>query len=444
MLIDRSSRVWAMRRDDVVSAQALQIRAAHFEPGQPRAAIDGEVLEGSDFARVVEGVAIVPVMGPLMRSFSWYAWSYDEVARDLRLAARDPAVRAVVLDIDSPGGLVAGCGDCAALIRSMGKPVTAFVGGMAASAAYWLASACGRIEVGSGAVLGSVGAVIEYVDVEPMFEKMGARIIRVVAEQSPNKRLDPDSPEGRAELQALVDAAGAAFVAGVAEGRGLSDVEVLSGFGQGMMFDGAEAIRRGMADASTTLESLVAALASRGFYPIAASPPAAQETPMNWETLTLAELREHRPDLATAIEAEATTAAQTAQAAAVAQAAQAERERLLAIDEIDTGGHDDLVAAAKADGRTSAADLALAIMKAEKKSGARLLATRTEAETAAQVPAAPPRSVTMVDPGSAEDQARAEWDRDGALRAEFQGDFGTYLAFRKAEASGSARIKRVG
>ena len=444
MLVDRSARVWALRRDDVVSAHALQLRAQRFGDDQAKALIDGDWLEGSDFARVVDGVAIIPVYGPLMRSFSWWAWSYEEIARDLKLAAASPLVRSIVLDVDSPGGLAAGCGDCAALIRSLDKPVTAFVGGMAASAAYWLTSACARVEVGSGSMLGSVGAVIEYVDVEPMFEKMGARIIRVVAEQSPNKRLDPESPEGKAELQALVDAAGADFVSGVAAGRGLSDAEVLAAFGQGLMFDGAEAIRRGMADGKSTLDSLVAELAGRVIHPPAASAPAAQETPMDWASLTLAALREHRPDLITAAETAATAAATAAQAEAVAAAATAERERILGIEEIDAGGHEDLVAAAKADGKTTPADLALAIMKAEKKAGTTLLAARGAADVDAGVPPSKARQTTTTTEGSIEDQAKAEWDKDGALRAEFRDNFGSYLAWRKAEASGQARVKRAG
>lgn len=445
MLVDRSARVWALRRDDVVSAHALQLRAQRFGDDQAKALIDGDWLDGSDFARVVDGVAIIPVYGPLMRSFSWWAWSYEEITRDLKLAAASPLVRSIVLDVDSPGGLAAGCGDCAALIRSMDKPVTAFVGGMAASAAYWLTSACAEVQVGSGSMLGSVGAVIEYVDVEPMFEKMGARIIRVVAEQSPNKRLDPESPEGKAELQALVDAAGAEFVAGVAAGRKKSEAEVLAGFGQGLMFDGAEAIRRGMADGKSTIDSLVAELAGRVINTPAVSAPAAQEKPMDWASLTLAALREHRPDLITAAETAATAAAATAQTEAVAAAAKAERDRILGIEEIDAGGHEELVAAAKADGKTTPADLALAIMKAEKKAGATLLAGRAAADAEAGVPQPKPRqTTTTTTEGSIDDRAKADWDKDGALRAEFRDNFGSYLAWRKAEASGQARIKRAG
>jgi capsid assembly protease len=432
MLVDQSARVWAMRRDDVMASQALQFRAA-VANGDVEAVAPGDLLEGSYFARVINGVAIIPVKGPLMRAFSWWAWSYEEIGRDLELAQASNLVRAIVLDIDSPGGLVAGCGDLAAVIRASGpKPVEAFVGGMAASAAYWLASSAARVRVGSGAILGSIGSVIEYVDFEPMFEKMGAKIVRVVAEQSPNKRLDPHGPEGQAELQALVDAAGAEFVAGVAANRGVTVAQVLDQFGQGLVYDGMEAIARGMADDRTTLEEMVAELAGRDQIVIAAPAAAAQETPMDWANIDLAALQQHRPDLVSAIETAASTTA-----------AAAERNRILGLDEVAVEGFEEMVTAAKADGKTTPAELALQIVKADKKAGSTHLAQRAAAETAAAVAPVQPQVTQGDDTAPLDQRAKAKWDKDAALRAEFGDNFGAYLAFEQAAAAGTARILRA-
>ncbi|MDP3960291.1 MAG: S49 family peptidase [Pseudorhodobacter sp.] len=434
MLVDRSARVWALRPDDVVASHALQQRADRRE-ASPQAQVGGTMLEGSDFARVIDGVAVIPVMGPLMRSASFWMWSYEEVGRDLKLAQGNAAVRAIVLDIDSPGGLVAGCSDLAVMIRASGpKPVEAFVGGMAASAAYWLAAATGRITLGSGAIIGSVGAVIEYVDMEPVLKKMGAQIVRVVAEQSPNKRLDPDSAEGRAELQALVDASGAEFVANVAAHRGVSEADVLDRFGQGMIFDGAEAIRRSMADQKGTMESLIAELAGRDHGADAAPAAAAQEKPMDWASLTLAALREHRADLVADIEAAIATTAG-------AEAAATERARILGLDEIAVAGHEAAVDAAKKDGKTTPGELALQIVRADKASGSTYLATRAAADPVAAVVMAPvvTRSTAQAS-GSIEDRAKATWDASADLQSEFAGNFAAYVAFEKAAASGQARI----
>ena len=437
MLVDKSSRVWAMRPDEVLTSHVLQMRADHRENG-PQAVTGGKVLEGSDFARVINGVAIVPVKGPLMRSFSYWMWSYEEILRDIRLAQRDEDVSAIVLEIDSPGGLVSGCADMARAIRMSGpKPIEAFVGGLGASAAYWVASATDRITLGSGAVIGSLGSVKEYVDMEPMFEKMGARIIRVVAEQSPNKRLDPDSDEGRAEMQALVNASGAEFVAAVAEYRGVTEAEVLERFGQGLVFDVDEAIRRGMADRRGTLDDLIAELAGRNLYFNAASAAAAQENPvMEWANLTLAALREHRADIVEEIESAASSGA-------VDKAVEGERNRIIGLDEIAVAGYEDMVEAAKRDGKTKPEQLALQIMKAEKASGANHLAAAAAADAAAAIPAAPVITEATGGAGDTiEDRAKADWDKDADLRAEFGGNFDAYLSYEKAESAGLARVKR--
>lgn len=439
MLVDRSARIWAMRHDEMMVADAVNQREAMRAP---EAVMHGAPLEGSDFTRIVDGVAVVPVRGMLMRQYSYWFWSYEEILRDVSLAQASPLVRSILLHVDSGGGLVAGCGDAAREIRDSGpKPIEAFVGGMCASAAYYISSAADRIILGSGTTVGSIGTVIEYVDLEPMIEKMGGRIVRVVAEQSPNKRLDPDSPEGKAEMQALVDAGAAEFIADVAEFRGISDAEVLSQYGQGLLFDGSEAIRRGMADDRGTIDTIIAELAGRDVTQ-AVPAPAAQETPMDWESITLAGLREHRAELVSDIERAATAAADTARDEAVAAAIEEERGRIAAIDEIAVPGHEDLVAAAKADGR-SAAQLALDIVKADKAAGGQHLAALREADARAAVPPLPQAGEPEVTTGGTdEEKAEATWAKDADLRAEFGGDRDAYLAWAKANASGRARVLR--
>lgn len=467
MLVDQSARIWAMRRDEMMISTAMQERAAAREGNAPVAMMGGEIIEGSDFARIVDRVAIVPVRGMLMRQFSVWFWSYEEIARDIGLAQLHPGVDRIVMDFDSPGGLIAGLADCAQAIHDSGpKPVDAFVGGMAASAAYHLAAACGRITLGSGAMVGSIGVVIEYVDIEPMLKEMGARVIRIVAEQSPNKRLDPEGPEGRAELQALVNASGAEFVADVARFRGVSKTDVMAGFGQGLVFDGGEAIARGMADARGTLDAIIAAdngvlddlpagapvapkarngrgLAARADRN-AVPAPAAKERPMEWETLTEDQLRAHRSDIVEAIETGVRSSldmgvSEAARDAAVTAAVAAERARMTEIDEAAVAGFEDLTAQAKADGWTAAA-YALAVVKADKAAGGKYLAALQADDP--DVPAnVQQRAVTAPVDASDDASLKAQWDKDAELRAEFRNDFESYCAFAKAEAAG--RVKRI-
>lgn len=452
MLIDRSGRVWSLRRDEAMIAHMAQIRAEAREGGaMPEALAGGERLFDGSFARIVDRVAVVPVWGLLLRRYNFFTWSSEEIRRDVDAAMGDSRVDAIVLDVDSPGGLAAGMDDLTAWLREArtgDKPIEAFVGGMAASAAYNVASAASRITMGSSALAGSIGAVIEYVDMEPMLEAMGARIVRIVSEQSPNKRLDPDSPEGKAEMQAIVDAAGADFVASVAAGRGVSEAEVLDRFGQGLVFSSDEAVTRGLADRRGTLEDLIAELAGRDDTTGAAPAAAAMEDPeMDWDNLTAAALREHRPDIVSEIEG-GVTPEPVDEAALRAEGAEAERKRLAEIDEVAVAGHDDLIARAKADGKSTAADVALQIVKADKAAGKSHLDGLRGVEDQLDPP---PADAAGANGGAGEpdadapleDRAKAKWDKDGALRAEFGGDFGAFLAFEKAEESGRARIRSV-
>lgn len=165
---------------------------------------------------------------------------------------------------------------------------------------------------------------------------------------------------------------------------------------------------------------------------------------MDWESLTTAQLREHRADLVSEIEAAATAEAEKEKASAVSTAVTEERARIAAIDEIAMDGHDTLVAAAKADGR-SAEQLAVDMIKADKAAGGTHLATLKSGDAAAAVPATPssePVISGQSQGGTPEEQAEAKWDSDPALRAEFGGEKADYLAFAKAETSGRARIMR--
>ncbi len=440
MLIDRSGRIWAMRRDEMMVTAHAADRVRQRDADAAKC--NGRRLEGSQFARVVDGVAVVPVLGMLLRQANWAFASYEEVLRDVALAQADETVRAILLDIDSPGGLVAGVSDAARALRNSGpKAIVAFSGGMAASAAYYLAAAADRVVLGSGAVAGSVGTVIEYIDIESMIEAMGARMVRIVSEQSPNKRLAPDSPKGRAEMQALVDASGAQFVADLAMFRGLSEAEIMDRFGQGLVFDGDEALRRSMADDRMSFNEIVAELAGRDVMESAAPAAAAMEQlPMEWESISSAALREHRADIVEEIEAAAQAAAQEAVAVRVDQAVSAERARMAAIDEIAGAHHGELVAQAKAEG-WSAERLALEMRKADMAAGQERLGRLRAADAAAEVepmPQASETTVTVDDRPEAE--AAAEWDRSKALRDEFGGDRDAYLAWKQASAEGRARV----
>lgn len=255
-------RVWAMTE---TALRSLLVSAAAQETSVDAIAKQwGEQLDGYT-AEVHDGVAVIPVNGPLMRHLSWWSWltgsgSYELLAKEISAAVANSRVRAVVLDIDSPGGEVTGCGELAEMIYRMRgeKPIIAHATGMCASAAYWIASACDEIFVSPTSQVGSIGCLASIRDYRVAEEKMGIREFEFVSSVSPAKRSDPATDEGAARIQAQVDALGEAFVDAVAKFRAVSNSDVKSRFGQGDCLVGAAAVEAGLADGIGTLEDVIA------------------------------------------------------------------------------------------------------------------------------------------------------------------------------------------
>jgi len=189
------------------------------------------------------------------------ATSIEEVAREFTTALDNPKIQSIVLTIDSPGGQVNGTSELADLIHSARgrKPIVAYVNNAALSAAYWIASACDQIIVDPTSGLGSIGVVA--VVANPREDEVGA--MEIVSSQSPRKRVDPATDEGRGALQAEVDAIADVFVARVARNRGVTGEHVLKNFGAGGTVIGERALRARLADGLGTLESIVAKFKSQ-------------------------------------------------------------------------------------------------------------------------------------------------------------------------------------
>lgn len=225
---------------------------------------------------VRDGVAILPIVGPLCRYASWIQevcglTSYQIAAEDFRIALEDPAIRAIVLHLDSPGGEVNGCSEFASLIEAARgvKPIIAMVSDGAASAAYWIAAAADEIVVTAAAYVGSIGVYWEVADYSEQEQRAGIRRYQVVSSQSPNKVPDPADAAGKAVMQREVDEFADAFIAQAAGARGMTPAALIAAGDGGAVFIGRFAVERGLADRVSTTEAVLAELASREFTPSA-------------------------------------------------------------------------------------------------------------------------------------------------------------------------------
>lgn len=369
---------WAIEPDmlDTIRAIALRengdIEAVEAKLGRPLQNTRSVTLRGS--------VAVVPVTGPIFRYANLFtqisgATSLDQLARDFTAALEDPAVTSIVLDINSPGGQATGIADFAAMIRAASKPVVAFVDGMAASAAYWIAAAAEQVVMSKSAMAGNIGAVLTL-DVRKDPNKA-----ELVSSQSPNKRPDVTTDAGRAQMQALLDSLAQVFIEDVAAYRGVTADTVINDWGGGAVHLGAQAVDLGLADKVSTLEEVIAGLAGRSKKP-------AIPQPFGATTMTLDELRAAHPELCASLVAEGRETG-----------AAAERARILDVESQSMPGHEALIATLKADGKTTGPEAAVQILAAEKK---KLSAMASHLSAAAPAPVAhaeaPQAEAAAVDP----------------------------------------------
>ena len=201
------------------------------------------------------GTAVVPVMGVLG---DWMPYSY--ITGMIEKALKRDDINEIVLLIDSPGGAVAGLFDSCRFIEkaSKKKKCTAYVTGMACSAAYAIATACDEIYMMEDAEVGSCGCyahAVEYSDA--YFEKEGFlhRVFR--SKCSPKKNCSVITDEVEAEaFQDEIDALGEKYLRYVAKRRKCAYSDALENFGKGGVLMGEKAIAAGMVDGIKTLEEL--------------------------------------------------------------------------------------------------------------------------------------------------------------------------------------------
>jgi len=217
---------------------------------------------------VQDGIANISIHGSLNNSSdSWWndyigATGYPEIRDAMVSAANDPAVKHIILDINSGGGTVSGVSDTAKLIRTINdkvKPVTAFTDGSMYSAAYWLGSSAGEVHASEGAGVGSIGVIATHMERSAMLKEagIGVTVVRAGKYKALANGVEKLSEEGKAQIQAGVDAAYKIFVSHVADMRDKSYEYADQHMAQGQEFFGQKAADVGLVDSITTFDSVV-------------------------------------------------------------------------------------------------------------------------------------------------------------------------------------------
>jgi ClpP class serine protease len=422
-------------------------RALATRPGDP--------LGNSPTARVRDGVAIIPIAGPIFRYANLFtefsgAMALSDFAANLAAARADSRVRAIMLEIDSPGGDVTGLAEAADMIATAAgeKHLVAYVEGSAHSAAYWLASAAGRVVLAPTATIGSLGAVVAMEDRTEARARDGIRRFRFVSTQTPNKLLDPSTDAGAARVQALADRLAGEFLAAAAKARGMDVAQLLAATDGGGLLVGQDAVDAGLADQVAGFEATLATLAagtlpSRGPKPIARAiadePPEPATAPTGVTQKDDDMSNPAQPaDPAPAPEVTAAAVPPAAPTAPALDPVAAERARTSAILAAAQPEFSALAQAAIAGGWP------LEQFTTAQAASAQAVATaRTQATGAAfrdSLPAAVAREGDQQPEAPATPEAK--WEAEFAASAELQAEFpaaSTYVAFKRAEADGKVR-----
>jgi signal peptide peptidase SppA len=208
---------------------------------------------------------IVKINGPLTKeldiiTFLFGGTSYSEIQSTIDAMLSDPSIKQIVLDIDSPGGTVAGAFSLVEYIKAAKekKPIYAWSDGHMTSAAYWIASAATSIAAAPTTVLGSIGVVATHTDISKLYEKMGIKKTYITGGKY--KRLgnptEPLSEEGYNYIKVLVDDNYKNFYSSVAESRGLNTDEK-DKWAEGKLFNASEGKKLGLIDQVTTLDNYI-------------------------------------------------------------------------------------------------------------------------------------------------------------------------------------------
>lgn len=227
---------------------------------------EGDDEEGPGYC-VENGVAVVPVCGALMDRAMWWWDGYDAIQKRCEAAHADPAVRAVMLDLDSPGGMVAGLFDCMRALRAArlksGKRMTAWVASGAYSAAYGLASTCDEAVLSDTAGVGSVGVIASLTSRVDQLAQDGidVRVVSSGVEKTDGHPAVPISDAAEGRMRARVAELAGMFFAEVFAGRAPLTPNALRALDGGVRY-GRAALAAGLADRVSTRGALLAELAA--------------------------------------------------------------------------------------------------------------------------------------------------------------------------------------
>lgn len=312
--------------------------------------------------RQKNGVAVLTIAGTL------FGFLYDFHSRQLEMLLEDASIRAIILEMRTPGGVVPGAFELAEQVfegRSI-KPIVMVASHVAASAGYLVGSAANEVVVTQSGVVGSVGVLFVHTDFEKLLadEGIGVELLFAGERKVDGNPFHPLSPEARTQIQSGIDKTHNKFTSAVALHRGLDQQAVIDT--QAAIFRGDDAVTVGFADRVGTVRGELDRL-------LAANPGAdsrlfsISQTRGNSTMTTQVNTGGESPAAPTLTQADVDSAVQAAVQTAVANALNEERERMAAIMDHDAAKGRETLARKLASTPSLSAEDAIGILEASPK-----------------------------------------------------------------------------
>lgn len=226
-----------------------------------------EFLEGN--AGGVYKIAVIDINGIIMNQRSPYASSIadsEDICKQIKKAEKDGEVRAVILNLNTPGGEVTAADDIHHAVsmfrKRTGKPVIALMNSIAASGGYYVAAACSRIVSGKLTMTGSIGVIISTYNYKGLFDKIGvsSEVYKSGEMKDMLNGARQRTPRESALVQELVDECYSEFVRLVAAGRRIPESRIRnSEIGDGRVIHGKRALELGLVDEIGRMKEALAA-----------------------------------------------------------------------------------------------------------------------------------------------------------------------------------------
>ena len=425
-------------------------------------------------------IAILPIEGIIfpkgnLFSFFFGGATLDVLSRDLKTLVNDSAVKTIILDIDSPGGVAFGVPEFANMVFEAGfqKPIISITSTMMASAAAWIGAAAEEVLItDEAAMTGSIGVVIEHIDVSEFERKIGIKTTEITAgrEKRIASSVLPLTDEGRAVLQKQVDHVYKAFTDDMAKFRKVDIEDVLRDMADGKTFIGSQGIEAGLVDGILSSDDLIDRINAEAPVPAALilkesaggiitnnfihggeEMAITKDAPGKQSVMTSSTFKIQFPDIyAEAFDLGKADATKD-MSAKITEAydkgidkglsdgalvgATTEMKRIAAVQEQSIPGFEKEIGAMMFDGVTTGPEAAVKIIQGQKKKQAKGLKSLEDEAVK------PVSNEKKKESGKAR-TSKEKWDSDENLRKEFQDDFDVFEAYEKNLEAGHIKVKK--